>query len=278
MLSPVLRTIILRKPRYIGPGDILPGWYTWASPARAYNASYAVACGAAMDLQDQSGANPITINIHPTTGFADVVTLNAWVAAHTVTTIKVAKLYDQTGNGRHFTQATLASMPNLTVSGLNGLPVLNFPGSGFAVSTSATITLSQPFTYSAVYIRPGSANSGIFGANNAFAYLGAQSANTLKMQAGADANVTAADNAWHGVHAFFSGTSSLANVDGTETSVNPFTNGLSGSLLQFGRTNAIELTGSIAEGGMYSAAATNASQRGALFANQNSSYGYSGKL
>jgi hypothetical protein len=79
--------------------------------------------------------------------------LNAWVAAHTVTTIKVAKLYDQTGNGRHFTQATLANMPNLTASGLNGLPVLNFPGSVFVLGT-ATVTVAQPFTYSTVYIRP----------------------------------------------------------------------------------------------------------------------------
>jgi hypothetical protein len=276
MLSPVLRTIILRKPRYIGPGDILPSWYAWASPARAYNSAYATACGPAMDLQDQAGANPITINILPS-GFADVVTLAAWVAANSVTTIKVAKLYDQTGNGRHFTQATLANMPNLTASGLNGLPVLNFPGSVFVLGT-AVVTVAQPLTYSAVYIRPGSANGGIFGANNAFAYLGGGSTNIVQINAGSPATAAAADNAWHGVQALFSGTSSFANVDGTETSVNPSTNGLSASSIQFGRCNGLELTGSIAEGGMYSAAATQASQRNALFANQNSNYGYSGKL
>jgi hypothetical protein len=276
MLSPVLRTIILRKPRYIGPGDILPGWYTWASPARAYNASYAVACGAAMDLQDQSGANPITINIHPATGFADVVTLNAWVTAHSVTTIKVAKLYDQTGNGRHFAQATLANMPNLTASGLNGLPVLNFPGSVFALST-ATVTVAQPLTYSAVVIQPSAGTGGIIGASGTGAYMGGSSSNAFKLNAGNDGNFTATTNAWHGFHGFFSGASSFANVDGTEISVNPGVNGLSALAISFGRCVALEFTGSIAEGGMYSAA-TNASQRGALFANQNSSYGYNGGL
>jgi len=139
--------------------------------------------------------------------------------------------------------------------------------------------VAQPLTYSAVYIRPGSANGGIIGANNAFAYIGGGSANTVQFNAGGTPQATAADNVWHGVQGFFSGASSFGNVDGTETATaTTGTNGLSASSIQFGRCKALELTGSIAEGGLYSAAATNAAQRGALFANQNSNYGYSGKL
>jgi len=100
MLSPVLRTILLGKQPYQGPGDAIgsTGWQFWGSPARAFSLAYARNRGPMLDLQDQAGANPITINALPS-GFIDIATIVAWVAAHTVTTINIATLYDQSGTG-----------------------------------------------------------------------------------------------------------------------------------------------------------------------------------
>lgn len=101
---------------YVGPGDIVAtGWYLWGG-VRAFNAAYATGSNPALDIVDQAGANPLTANILAS-GFLDATSISAWVAAHSVTTILVSKLYDQTGNGRHLTQATNANRPSLNLTG-----------------------------------------------------------------------------------------------------------------------------------------------------------------
>jgi hypothetical protein len=69
----------------------------------------------AIDIEDQDGANFFTCVHILSNGDLDVASIAAWVTAHSVITIKIPKLYDQTGNGVHVTQATLASMPTLVL-------------------------------------------------------------------------------------------------------------------------------------------------------------------
>src|SRR3954462_605040 len=81
---------------YTGPGDVVSGAFAWFG-LRGYTAAYSTGSNPAVDLVDQAGANPITINIL-SNGRLDVASINSWVTANSVSTIKVAKLYDQSGN------------------------------------------------------------------------------------------------------------------------------------------------------------------------------------
>jgi hypothetical protein len=226
MLSPALRTVILRKRRYQGPGDITinassANWWVFLSSARAFNAFYAVAQGPLMDLADQSLANPITIRCLPS-GFADVGALRSWVATNSVSTIQVTKLYDQSGSGRHFDTIGGANYPTLTVNGLNGLPVMNFtasPSTGLRTS-AVNLSFSQPATMGTVAMRTtvGSSSTpdAAIGTSNAGSILGFQSGVTNKacINAGTANFVAAAnDGVWHALGGLFSGVSSALNLN-----------------------------------------------------------------
>jgi hypothetical protein len=263
MLSPVLRTVILRKPRYQGPGDITinassANWWVFLSSARAFNAFYAVAQGPLMDLADQSLANPITIRCLPS-GFADVGALRSWVATNSVSTIQVTKLYDQSGSGRHFDTIGGANYPTLTVNGLNGLPVMNFsasPSTGLRTS-AVNLSFSQPATMGTVAMRTTAGSSSTpdaaIGTSNPGSILGFQSGvnNKACINAGTANFVAAAnDGVWHALGGLFSGVSSALTVDGTDNLSSPTnigTVGLSSSAIAIGDGNAVHLIGKVAE-------------------------------
>lgn len=135
---------------YQGPGDVVSGALIWGSTARAYNAAYATGSNPAMTLVDQAGANSITINIL-STGFVDIASINAWVTANSVTTIKVTKIFDQTGNTAGWSNATLSTMPTLTLNAQNGLPgFTSTSAANTLLAMTAGITFSPPATYVAV--------------------------------------------------------------------------------------------------------------------------------
>jgi hypothetical protein len=92
---------------YTGPGDITSGATFWYG-LRGYSAAYSTGTNPAVDLVDQAGANPLTVNIL-SNGNLDVASIATWVTAHTVPTIKITKLYDQSGNGNQLPKAVLAT-------------------------------------------------------------------------------------------------------------------------------------------------------------------------
>lgn len=207
-------------PAYVGPGDINGAAVVWGG-LRAFNAAYATGSNPAVDLVDQAGANPITINIL-SNGNLDNASIGTWVTAHSVTTIKVSKLYDQSGNSHHLVQATLALMPPLVLSA-SGLAAgkysVNFNAAS-ALSTAATIgSNSQPVTVSTAYRRDAAGSTFGWlmqedsGGNNFIPEV-----NIFIMQSSSSGlNVTASDSIFHGVQALYNGTSSSAYVDGTLT-------------------------------------------------------------
>lgn len=261
---------------YTGPGDVVGGALAWYG-LRAYNGVYASpGTNPAVDLVDQAGANPITIAIL-SNGNLDVASISTWVTAHSVTTIKVTKIYDQSGNAKHALQATLANMPALLLNQIGSLPALRYTGgasSGQTLVTSGTVTQAQPFTISTAYQRT-SANSGNFNPvlcafSGATGILG-----NFNMFAGSSVGPTQTDNAFHAGQGMFNGASSSAYVDGVLTSsLNPGAGGYSANTISLGGDNAGNrfLNGFILEAGLWGSdiSANNA----AMNSNQHAYWGF----
>src|ERR1700688_359277 len=103
-------------------------------------------------VQGSSGASPGTAvgTLRATTAgtvdlsayFAGSVTPAAACAAITGGCV-VSNQYDQSGSSHPLAVAVVADMPALVFSGLNGLPVMNFPGGTKVLASSGTITQAQ---------------------------------------------------------------------------------------------------------------------------------------
>jgi hypothetical protein len=201
---------------FVGPGDVVSGATGWWG-LRGYSAAYSTGSNPGVDLVDQAGANPITINILAN-GSLDVASISTWVAAHTVTTIKVTKLYDQTGSAHHLTQATLATMPVLTLSALGSLPGLTFNGNEMEITS---FTPPNVLSMSSVAKRTGNtAGLNVMITAQGNPILGFWStANTIGFNpSNGTLTLTAADNAFHAAQATANGTTATLYVDGATTS------------------------------------------------------------
>jgi hypothetical protein len=241
---------------FVGSGNIKSGAFAYWSVARAYNAAYATSLGPAIDLLDQGGAHPITINVK-NNGLVDVAAINAWVTANTVTTIKVTKLYDQTGNGRHVTQATLANMPNLLLShpalGNAAIPVMDFLAASSQKLVSAATGLNQATGTFSIVSRQSHLSIGSFGALIQAATFGtAHTASSggggITMFATSVPTIPAYDEIFLLHQTVYNGASSFACINGVvSASVNPGASNL-GSPFTIGLlNNANPLTGQISE-------------------------------
>ncbi len=269
---------------YVGIGDVVSSWDRWGSTACSYTAAYAApGTNPCMTLVDQAGANPVTINIL-STGLVDVASIAAWVAAKSVTTIRVSQIYDQTGNGNHWSNATLATMPTLTLNALNGLPVLNAvaaSNTSLQAASGLASAVLEPLVLMSVYKKTGAAAvSAAMGFNSSDLCLGSDAtANTalLRANTGAGFNTTATDGQFNAVLGLINGASpaSVINVSGTETAGTTSTSGIPiGATPRIMRGNGGgTMDGSWAEGGLlFTGANLNSAQRGAVVANARSRY------
>jgi hypothetical protein len=248
---------------YTGPGDITSGAMVWYG-LRGYSAAYSTGSNPGADIVDQAGANPLTVNIK-SDGTLDVAAINAWVTAHSVTTIKCSKLYDQTvaaGAGNNLVQATLANMPVLNLTAvLSAKPSLVFAasGTGTCLIGGTNLTGSVPYTMAALIEQPSiqgfgqafgtTANPGIWFNNNASTAITAYAGG-----AAVDISTTAAYNAFHRVQVMFNGASSSSNVDGAVgLTGNPGTGGFTGFKPSMGGTgvSSFNITGDVCEGGIW---------------------------
>jgi hypothetical protein len=223
-----------------------------------------------MDLVDQAGANQITINIL-SSGLVNIAAIYAWVNAHSVSTIKVAKLYDQTGNGNHFTQATLATMPSLLLSsGLpGGLPVVDMTGGTNAMlATAGNVPATQPFSFTAVYRTSSATGAGIIGgAGSTDASLMSGSAVVGLGTTAMGFSEPASANVYHAVQGVSAtgANGSVISSDGVETT-GTYSSTIGASVLRFGRNGSGggTLVGQIAAAGLITSVGLSASQRAAL--------------
>lgn len=277
---------------YSGPGDVVGSAFVFYSSARAYNAAYANGTNPLADIVDTAtGLAACTIQVK-TNGFADLTsavcpTGSPTVGVTTFCTVthaagcSVTKIYDQTGNGFHLTQATLADMPVLSLSALNSLPCLLGNGSStFLDNAVVTGAPAQPFSFSAVGKRTANFTSqqSYFGTNNVTGVLAgwASSANTLQYYAStAVTNATATDNAFHAMQTAFNGASSFIYVDGTLTNANtsPGSTGLGSHFILLNDIYNLFLSGPVCEMGVWSVAFTSGNYTG-LNSNQHGTNGY----
>jgi len=277
MTTGVGSTLVSVAPPYQGPGDVFSGAIVFYSPARAYTAAYAAALSPAIDLVDQAGANAITINFL-STGFVNVASINAWVTAHSVTTIEVTRVYDQTGNGHHEVQATLANMPTLTLNAINGLPAITNTLSVLRMDSATAITQAQPLTMMGVAKRVTNTTQGAFLGNSSAVtpWIGSHTTTQFEYSAGTsqDAIITSAQ-VWNGYSILMNGASSFTNVNGTDAATpgSPGTGGWTAQGVRFMQSSGV-WDGQVAEAGIWPTSTS--TNRNALYANQHSFSGYNG--
>jgi len=272
---------------YQGPGDMVSGAIVWGSCARVYNAAAASTSTSLCDLVAVTGGAAVCTLRGTASGFVDLAasycagtTPSAACAAASGGSCKVSKVYDQTGTGNHFTQATLGNMPALTFSALNGLPGLTFTSAASSQINTPAMTQAQPYSMSGVYKRTsGNTNQtavlAINGTNTGFGPF--SSVNSVYLAATTNQSVTdathAADNAFIALQAVFlaAGAASVLDPNGTPTTgLNPAAGGLSASVIRMGRSSAGgSLDGVIMEAGIWPSA-FNATQYGNLNTNQHS--------
>lgn len=236
---------------YIGPGDIVSGATSFYSCGRAYTAAYANGTNPLCDVVlTTGGAAACTIRA-ATNGFADQT--GSYCAGSTTLAsactggCSITKMYDQSGNSRDISQATIASMPTLTLGALNSLPCAT--GSiAKGLLTAASLTLAQPFTFTAVAERTGSFTlqlqiyaNGAGGAPNA-AY--STSTNTVRETGGSVITATASDSAFHALQFILNNTSSQITVDTTQGTLSA--GGTSGFTSTFALMNTSGLSAGMA--------------------------------
>lgn len=269
---------------YTGPGDVVSGAAVWYG-LRGYNAAYATGSNPAVDITDQAGSNPLTVNIL-TNGNLDVATISAWVTAHSVTTIRIAKLYDQTGSGSHRDLTSVGSTvshPILTLSAIGSLPGMTFDSSlNEQLLSSATYTTSQPFTQMAAAKANavGSSIRAIIGFENTALLASDSSAALVEVDAGSNLFIfTMVPAQFYSYGGMYNGASSAASFIGSNTNNttgNAGTNAPSGTKIEMGYDTGGTLgnafDGVTLEAGIWPG--DKSSSFGAMATNQRAYWGY----
>jgi hypothetical protein len=282
----IIRRVVLNNPPrgavvagsgYVGPGDIVGSWFAWYG-LRAYSAAYAApGNNPAIDIVDQAGANQLTVNILAS-GKLDLASINAWVTAHSVSTIKVGKVYDQAGT-THVSQATLANMPTLALNVIGALPSLHFDASQAQglFSASGALSTAQPFYMSSVHIRQrGNLTdfNSVLITDQTVGILTGTGPDQIGIFGGSVNSIAAADLAVHSLKALFNGSTSALYVDDLLTPISGGAAAFSGSTIGLGAQPGGQprrWDGYIFEAGLI--AGDQSASNHALYANE-ASYGY----
>lgn len=255
---------------YQGPGDIASGAIAFYSAGRAYNAAYAAAQSPLADLVDTTtGLATCTLNVG-TNGFANLTAVVCPTGAPTVSVMtfctvthagcSITKLYDQTGNGNHVVQATLANMPALTFNAQNGLPcAAGTNTAAMNLESAGTISQAAPYSLISVVERTGSFTTLQRIMRNGTAGAGGMnwsvSANTINVNNGTSAALTANDNTFHALLDVASGTAPLFAVDSSAntSTLSNGTTALSSNIFFMGVGTAAVLAGFVCESGLWAA-------------------------
>jgi hypothetical protein len=207
---------------YSGPGDVVSGALYYGG-LNAYNATYASpGTNPCADLRRLSDSATMTMNILAT-GAADVATAQTWVGGSSAV---ITKLYDQTGNSHHVTQATTTQQPALTF-GASGLgsnqPAITFVLANNQFLTSGNVTQLQPMTMAAMVQPTVAENAIFFSVMTTYngVWMQAVSTPTLQINGGTALNSGAiTTGSWYRSQGVFNGASSGITVNGTTTSGN----------------------------------------------------------
>jgi hypothetical protein len=260
-------------PFYTGPGDLFNTWAFWIG-VRAFSSA---AVGSNMITARRSSDNSTkTFNVLSNGSF------NTSDPFFDGSNYFATTMYDQTGNGHNFSQATAANQPGLLLAGgPRGLPTLTFltANSQFMFNAGVTGSVAQPYTLSAVF------NITNDGTNEMVVGGGVSAVGIIILEPAAAPNnprifggnvqlaVSANDGSWHAGNGYVNDPNSVFSVDGTSSGAGNTAFSAAG----YGTGNGIDLgadggghflTGNAVEmgvmtgGGASTSASLNANQRG----------------
>ena len=127
--------------------------------------------------------------------------------------------YDQSGNGNNVSQSTAADQPQLMPICQNSLPCLRSSGSPITLGPVTITTIAQPYSGSLVSWSLASTGNQIArGGTGSDFGIGWQHNTSAGLSVNGAINLVAQSNAWHSDQYFFSGSSSLINIDGVDSS------------------------------------------------------------
>lgn len=142
---------------FVGPFDAL------AVPHRAHSLRRLLSAytGAGIKIRRSSDSTTQDIGFDATTGALDTAAITAFVGANSA---YIDTWYDQSGNGRHVTQATTASQPRIVNAGtletLNSLPAITLDGTDdYLLSTSTGLWAAGSTTLAVVMSGASASNS-----------------------------------------------------------------------------------------------------------------------
>lgn len=268
---------------YQGPGDIVASATAWGSCARAYNAAYANGTNSMCDLVDSTTGSVAICTLRVlTTGFVDLA--GSYCTGSTTPTLacaaaaggacKVTKVYDQTGGGNHWTNATAAQMPTLTFSAQNSLPGLTYTSAANAsLANVNSIVAAQPYSLTGVAKRTANFTTAQMvlatGSGTVFQFGFNTSTNTAFINYVAAAiTATASNSAFHALQGVVNNASSVLTVDGTDTTGTVSSSSAWTNAFRIGRGSACcTIDGVIMEVGFWNSKAFSVGERTSLDSN-----------
>lgn len=264
---------------YTGPGDIQT-FASWYSCAYVYKGSMASTSTNLCDLVAKTGGASVCTLRGSSSGAVDLT--NPYCAGATPATAcaaasggscVVSQAYDQTGNSRPATQATLSRMPILTFNALGGLPCMTMiQANQNNLTTAATWAQAQPYTGSVVSEKTITTGAGGPLITATFGITQAGVANQWGVFAGTGVNLSATDNVFHAFQMTFNGASGTYNLDGTTTaSINAGT-GAASSNISMGVRSGSGMSGVVCEAGW--AAGDQSANFATMNSNQHTRYGF----
>lgn len=211
-------------PSYSGPGNVVSGAFYWVG-LRAYTSAIAAAgTQKIVNVRRTSDSHTCDVLVASNGGLANTANCstggdNGQTAPSfcTSTTCFAVTLYDQSGNGLDFTQATTANQPQILFTGCTSgsLPCLSFTSSQSLIAANQA-GVTYPGSVELVSNRTGdfsSFDNAFF--NNIATLTYWNTANSIKFRlATGDVNMAATDNAWHCIQGVGSATVAATSLDG----------------------------------------------------------------
>ncbi len=232
-MSTVQHVMLFRGRSYVGPGDLGISWSAYYA-LRAYTRFQALlGVQPLVNLRRASDGHTCDGRVSPATGglgdtgncssIADSgQSVATWGSG---TTLYIDELYDLTGNGRPILQATAAKQPSLVFSCVGSKPCWSMPFGASVVLTSASnfTPATGLISLTSVGVRLGGTDYiSWIKSNDSFAagpQIGSNDvANQWYVSAAGAVYFTATDAVWHSATGVISASSTLANLDGVETS------------------------------------------------------------
>lgn len=255
---------------YAGPGDIVSGAAGWWG-LRAYTLA---SIGSNAIRLRENGGNTESDFATIAGGGLNLSAISTFKGANS---LFVTKLYEQSGSGADFIQATAGNQPAFTLNGLGSLPIMDFTNNGFMIAGLGTV--NQIFTISVVAKTNGGAAQqsilvGVGGSTQLSFDLAGSHQNTMFIFAGGPgASAPATDGNWHAAQGVFNSATSTLMIDGSDTtgldaSTQAFT---AGGQLGFDTVN--HLNGYITEAGIWPTGFSNGN-RSNMNSNQRAYWGF----